>query len=233
MATETYPVEASEIQGERFSQAACLVLQAREQVGNGSKYDDFLCEWVGEAVPLSDKFKPVDRISPAGRLYTYNNPHLVRNAYSRGGLMVNYRQASQPTVPGEEAFGFSVATLDLRTNQMVEWHIVSIDQKKTYGQSHTVTRLGLMKPPTAMSIEESNSFLRTSTEDDAPVDAWFISDPQGSYFVADGLWETLEPMDRLVKEVNTLTEDRRLELDKIRERAAGELAHVVTPMFAA
>lgn len=209
----------------RPSPAASLVLAAREQVGNGSDYDKFLCWRAGEVVPLSDKFTPIERVAPSENKYSYNNPHLVHNSFSRDGLLVNYRQASQPTVPGEETFGFCVATLDLRTDQnpMVDWQIVSVNQHGTYG--YQTTRLGLVRPPAAAAIDDAGSVRQpVAASDETLVDAWFVMDPQGSYFVADGRWEMLEPMDKLVAEVNTLTEtmvaDRGQNLDQIREQAA-------------
>lgn len=209
------------------SAAALRVLAAREQLGNDSDYDKFLCWRSGDVAPLSPHFPPIDRVAPSGRVYTYNNPHLVRNSFSREGLMINYRQASQPVVPGEETFGFCVATLDLRTEQMTDWQITSVAQSGT--PDRRITRLGLVRPQ-AVSVVGGAGAARSIGATEVLADAWFVMDPQGSYFVADGRWELLEPMDRLVAEVNELTEGRGLRLDEIRQQAAAAFGQAVTPL---
>lgn len=211
------------------SPAALRVLAAREQVGNGSEYDDFLCGRTGEVAPLSPHFPPIDRVAPSGRQYTYNNPHLVRNSFSQGGLLINYREASQPLVPGEEAFAYSIATLDLRTHTRVDWQIVSLDQQGTPGLK--TTRLGLVKPAAASAVDQTGTIRQAvPTGEETLADAWLIIDPQGSSFVSNGRWEVLEPMDRLVAEVNTLTEARGLQLDEIRNRAAEVFGRAVVSL---
>jgi hypothetical protein len=226
---ETPKPETGKTTVKKSSEAARQILDLRKSQGNGSVFDDFLCTRVGDAAYLSPNFPPIDRVGPSGQKYTFNNAHNVHSSYSPSGLLVHHRRASQNVLPGDEAFGFFVATLDVRTRQTVDWYVADTQRTGTLG-NETIW-LGLLRPPALSAINNEDIFAswQPPQDPDAEVlfDAWLNITPRGSVFIADGRREILEPMNNLVAEVNTLTEAHDLHLDEIRWRAAQELAQAV------
>jgi hypothetical protein len=234
MSTEFGESKQSSRHLDAYSPTAQLALQARYEQGNGSLYDRFLCDYIGE--PGTQDFPPIWRRGASGMFYSYNSVAVgqVRRSYSQWGNMVTIRHAEGSLQRGDELSEYFVASASLRSARLVEWRVADIERQGPYGKQKVILHLSdqpaLQVVSDQMQGDDSWSTMADKFRQWDSYSAEVELDPErGCTFRVGGRAEPLNDIAGLVAEVNDLTEGYGLtpELDIRRMRAAEALAPVI------
>jgi len=218
-----------------YSPTAHLALQDRLRRGNGSVYDQFLCDYIGTPGSEED-FPPIWRSGRSGLFYSYNSivPGGVRRSYSEWGNMVTIRHAEGELQVGDELSEYFVASASLRTGRIIEWRVADIERYGPYGKQVTVLHLSEQPDLKVVGDQAQESDLPAGMAE--KFRQWYsygaevvLNPERGCTFRMGSGAEPLTDIARLVDQVNNLTDEHGLtpQLDTLRLRAAGALAGVV------
>lgn len=183
-----------------YTDAVRYVMGARQEYGNNTAYDRFLCDYIGD--PRARKFRPIHQQGPqTGHTYGYNNLLTMHNSFTAEGTMLNIRHVDSALLPGDEKMEYFVATVDLRTGVATEWQIAKI--KKHDGTGDVKLALSAQGP-----TEESAQPVGALLELNSRYGLTFVDCSSGRGE------ESLEDITKLVTTVNYLTEQHRIVLDR-------------------